>query len=810
MRSLYLILISFIFSASAVAQSNVVPDNVEFQILKDLWDSTAGTGWTTKTNWPVSGSWPSSATSSQFGTWYGVTVTNGDITSIVMTSNNLTGKLPSSISGLTKLKTLNLNSNHLSGSIPASIGSLTSLTMLALSANQLTGSIPSSIGNLTLLNNLSLSINSLSGPIPSTIGNLVNIGYFYLNNNQLTGQVPASIGNLTKVGYFYLNNNQLSGTLPDVFGGMSSVGYFMINNNQLTGPLPPSLGSASKLAYFSASSNKFSGTIPLSYASISTLVSFYVDQNQLTGEFPSFIGNWTKLREISIEKNQVNGVIPSGISNCTELLVFKAAKNRLTGAFPSLSATNIFYIDGTDNYFSSLPGSMTSLTKLTTVLFGNNELTTVPDFGSYSNRTNLVLNLQNNRLDFSKLELNVGKSIKTLTQTPQKNIKDIVKQPLVTGSSFVLTARPVGSSTVVSWEKQNSGGTWTALSNDEDSSPITYTRNSAVKADEGIYRWKTTSSLIPSTTIYSDPINVKTILSFAVDNWSFQYRYDNRKRMTHKKVPGADWVYMVYDKRDRVVLTQDGVQRGAKKWMFTRYDQMNRPVVTGIYTHGASIDQAAMSALIDSVKFAETFEKDSSSASYSSFFKYTNTTMPSSRFGGTFEILTVTYYDNYDFIDGDGYFSYNPGRIDGQEVNATKKPRGQVTGVWTRVLGANPQWLRSVSYYDDKKRIIQSISDNHKGGQDIVTNVYDFAGKVTDSKTESVEHGLALGASPAFSTQQLGANVDGWIEFTCVGTGVAVRYDVLVLTFETISVGEADDAISVQVEPICFCHFMIG
>ncbi|MEM7109922.1 MAG: DUF6443 domain-containing protein, partial [Bacteroidota bacterium] len=29
--------------------------------------------------------------------------------------------------------------------------------------------------------------------------------------------------------------------------------------------------------------------------------------------------------------------------------------------------------------------------------------------------------------------------------------------------------------------------------------------------------------------------------------WAFQYNYDGRNRMTEKKVPGADWVFMVYD-----------------------------------------------------------------------------------------------------------------------------------------------------------------------------------------------------------------------------------------------------------------------
>ncbi|MEM6526348.1 MAG: DUF6443 domain-containing protein, partial [Bacteroidota bacterium] len=66
--------------------------------------------------------------------------------------------------------------------------------------------------------------------------------------------------------------------------------------------------------------------------------------------------------------------------------------------------------------------------------------------------------------------------------------------------------------------------------------------------------------------------------------WAFQYNYDGRNRMTEKKVPGAHWVYMVYDDRDRLVLTQDGEQRNQNQWLFTKYDALNRPVATGFYT----------------------------------------------------------------------------------------------------------------------------------------------------------------------------------------------------------------------------------
>ena len=113
--------------------------------------------------------------------------------------------------------------------------------------------------------------------------------------------------------------------------------------------------------------------------------------------------------------------------------------------------------------------------------------------------------------------------------------------------------------------------------------------------------------------------------------WLFSYKYDGRKRMIEKRVPGSAPVFMVYDQRDRLVLTQDGNQRSGGfetingyvstdtppttnyyvasgsltlqpgfhatgnftattdvnslsggKWIFTKYDALNRPVMSGI------------------------------------------------------------------------------------------------------------------------------------------------------------------------------------------------------------------------------------
>jgi len=84
-----------------------------------------------------------------------------------------------------------------------------------------------------------------------------------------------------------------------------------------------------------------------------------------------------------------------------------------------------------------------------------------------------------------------------------------------------------------------------------------------------------------------------------LQRWAFRYKYDARKRMVLKQVPGADSVRMVYDKRDRLIFTQDGNQRLVNKWAYTVYDGLNRLIISGVYKHGSALTHAGMTALVN-------------------------------------------------------------------------------------------------------------------------------------------------------------------------------------------------------------------
>ena len=190
--------------------------------LEALYNATGGANWTDNTNW---------LSSEPVGDWHGVTVSNGRVTRLDLSYNQLTGAIPASpLVNLANLEELFLNNNQLTGSIPAQLGNLASLEELNLSNNQLTGSIPAQLGNLANLRVLYLSNNQLTGAIPAELGNLTNLRGLWLHGNQLTGSIPSQVGNLANLVSLQLQDNRLTGPLPQSLTNLENLESLSFNN----------------------------------------------------------------------------------------------------------------------------------------------------------------------------------------------------------------------------------------------------------------------------------------------------------------------------------------------------------------------------------------------------------------------------------------------------------------------------------------------------------------------------------------------------------------------------------------------------
>ena len=177
--------------------------------LEALYNGTGGDNWLENANWMTSGA---------LSTWYGVTTdSQGRITELNLTRNQLKGELPPELANLTNLEVLNLGGNQLTGEISAELGNLTNLERLSLGGNQLSGKIPVELGSLTNLTILALSENQLTGEIPAELGRFTGLQELSLRDNQLSGAIPPELSGLTKLERLSLSQNMLTGCVPEAW-----------------------------------------------------------------------------------------------------------------------------------------------------------------------------------------------------------------------------------------------------------------------------------------------------------------------------------------------------------------------------------------------------------------------------------------------------------------------------------------------------------------------------------------------------------------------------------------------------------------
>ena len=196
------------------------------------------------------------------GEWQGVSIVEGRVVELDISSEGLTGTIPSELGSLSNLVVLSLGGNQLTGEIPTELGNLANLRWLWLGGNQLTGEIPIELGNLANLQSLILSSNQLTGEIPSELGKLSNLHTLTLSRNQLTGEIPTELGNLAKLEILALSTNRLTGSIPAELGKLSNLHTLILSNNRLTGEIPVELGNLPNLDTLRLARNRLTGCVP--------------------------------------------------------------------------------------------------------------------------------------------------------------------------------------------------------------------------------------------------------------------------------------------------------------------------------------------------------------------------------------------------------------------------------------------------------------------------------------------------------------------------------------------------------------------
>lgn len=310
--------------------------------------------------------------------WYGITCSNGHVTSLMLNGLGLVGNFSfSSIAGLKMLRNLSISTNRFQGTISNEIGSLSSLEYLDVSWNLFHGPLPCEITNITRLVHLNLSLNNLQGTLPSSFGNLKQLKHLDLHSNNFSGKIMNLLSQLGGVAYFDLSSNGFTGTLDLGLGSdefVSAIEYLNVSHNNLGGYLFSHDGMPyfDNLQVFDASNNLFVGTVP-SFNFMVSLRILRLSNNKLSGSLPEALLQDSSmiLSELDLSLNDLNGPVES-ISSTT-LRNLNLSFNKLTGILP-LNIGHCAIIDLSSN-----------------LLTGN--LSRIQGWGNYAEEINLSSNL---------------------------------------------------------------------------------------------------------------------------------------------------------------------------------------------------------------------------------------------------------------------------------------------------------------------------------------------------------------------------------------------------------------------------------
>ncbi|KAL2967061.1 hypothetical protein AAZX31_16G153700 [Glycine max] len=383
------------------------------------------TGYSKTTTWEIGGDCCS---------WAGVTChpISGHVTQLDLSCSGLVGNIHSNstLFHLSHLHSLNLAFNHFNHSHLSSLfGGFVSLTHLNLSSSDFEGDIPSQISHLSKLVSLDLSYNMLKwkedtwkrllqnatvlrvllldetdmsstsirtlnmssslvtlslrwtwlrGKLTDGILCLPNLQHLDLAYNwDIQGQLPKVSCSTASLGFLDLSGCGLQGSIPPSFSNLTLLTSLDLSGNNLNGSIPPSFSNLTLLTSLDLSSNHLNGSIPSSLLILPRLTFLNLNNNQLSGQIPDVFHQSNNFHELDLSNNKIEAELPSTLSNLQHLILLDLSHNKFIGQIPDvfarLNKLNTLYLGG-NNFGGQIPSSLFGLTQLSELDCSNNKL----------------------------------------------------------------------------------------------------------------------------------------------------------------------------------------------------------------------------------------------------------------------------------------------------------------------------------------------------------------------------------------------------------------------------------------------------
>ncbi|MFY7670155.1 DUF6443 domain-containing protein [Tenacibaculum sp. MEBiC06402] len=228
------------------------------------------------------------------------------------------------------------------------------------------------------------------------------------------------------------------------------------------------------------------------------------------------------------------------------------------------------------------------------------------------------------------------------------------------------------------------------------------------------------------TYVLSPKLSLKsTITQVDLNDLAHQFKFDGKGRIIERKIPGKGWEFLVYDREDKIIFTQDALQRQRNKWVSLKYDFKNRLVLNTIYNR--DISRESLQNEVNSNSSTQLFETRSNVnvlIDGENVF-YSNLAFPVTT--SQLEVNVVNYYDNYENVLPSGLTNTITTSFG---IESSSNTTDLLTVSKKAILDTN-HWITSVIYYDNNGRPIYVYSHNSfLNTIDIVEYKLDFLGKI--------------------------------------------------------------------------------
>ncbi|ESW14354.1 hypothetical protein PHAVU_008G273600 [Phaseolus vulgaris] len=237
----------------------------------------------------------------------------------------------------TSLVNLSLKYTGVQENLKTDILCLPKLKHLWLSRNTLE-QFPNLSCSTTTLTILDLSWNMLEGTIPASLSNFTHLTFLDLSINYLNDSIPSSILTLPHLTFLDLRNNRFSGQIPSSLSNLQHLLHLDLSENRLEGPLPSKVTGLSNLTFLSLKDNLLNGTIPAWCLSLPFLQELDLSKNQFTGHTPSILAQ--SLESLYLCYNKLQGNIPQPVFILANLTQLCLSSNNFSGLHNSPIFTN--------------------------------------------------------------------------------------------------------------------------------------------------------------------------------------------------------------------------------------------------------------------------------------------------------------------------------------------------------------------------------------------------------------------------------------------------------------------------------------